>query len=100
VGSGRGSGSGSGASGSGSSGNVPIRQAGQRSETSTPDLGSTSAASGTAGSTSGEDADQVPTVCTNCQTTNTPLWRRDPEGQPLCAFHFHSFLLSGDYMVF
>ncbi|TFY55550.1 hypothetical protein EVJ58_g8173 [Rhodofomes roseus] len=25
-----------------------------------------------------------PTVCTNCQTTNTPLWRRDPEGQPLC----------------
>ena len=24
------------------------------------------------------------TVCTNCQTTNTPLWRRDPEGQPLC----------------
>lgn len=24
------------------------------------------------------------TMCTNCQTTNTPLWRRDPEGQPLC----------------
>ncbi|EJD52636.1 hypothetical protein AURDEDRAFT_158369 [Auricularia subglabra TFB-10046 SS5] len=24
------------------------------------------------------------TVCTNCQTTNTPLWRRDPDGQPLC----------------
>ena len=24
------------------------------------------------------------TICTNCQTTNTPLWRRDPEGQPLC----------------
>ncbi|THH27846.1 hypothetical protein EUX98_g6348 [Antrodiella citrinella] len=32
----------------------------------------------------GEDGDQSPTVCTNCQTTNTPLWRRDPEGQPLC----------------
>ncbi|TCD67442.1 hypothetical protein EIP91_012359 [Steccherinum ochraceum] len=31
-----------------------------------------------------EDGDQPPTVCTNCQTTNTPLWRRDPEGQPLC----------------
>ena len=28
--------------------------------------------------------DQTPTLCTNCQTTNTPLWRRDPEGQPLC----------------
>ena len=26
------------------------------------------------------------TVCTNCQTTNTPLWRRDPEGQPLCKW--------------
>lgn len=25
-----------------------------------------------------------PTMCTNCQTTNTPLWRRDPDGQPLC----------------
>jgi hypothetical protein len=22
--------------------------------------------------------------CTNCETTNTPLWRRDPEGLPLC----------------
>lgn len=31
----------------------------------------------------GEDSGDV-TVCTNCQTTNTPLWRRDPEGQPLC----------------
>ena len=30
--------------------------------------------------TSGEP----PTMCTNCQTTNTPLWRRDPDGQPLC----------------
>jgi len=25
-----------------------------------------------------------PTACSNCHTTNTPLWRRDPEGQPLC----------------
>ncbi|KAJ1679547.1 Sodium- and chloride-dependent GABA transporter 1 [Spiromyces aspiralis] len=23
-------------------------------------------------------------VCSNCQTTKTPLWRRDPEGKPLC----------------
>jgi GATA-binding protein len=30
------------------------------------------------------DASDTPTMCTNCQTTNTPLWRRDPEGQPLC----------------
>jgi GATA-binding protein len=38
-----------------------------------------------------EDGEQPPTVCTNCQTTNTPLWRRDPEGQPLCK----SYLFEG-----
>lgn len=25
-----------------------------------------------------------PTICSNCHTTNTPLWRRDPDGNPLC----------------
>ncbi|CAE6448409.1 unnamed protein product [Rhizoctonia solani] len=30
------------------------------------------------------DDDGTPTICTNCQTTTTPLWRRDPEGNPLC----------------
>ena len=25
-----------------------------------------------------------PTICSNCNTTKTPLWRRNPEGQPLC----------------
>ncbi|WFD49444.1 Sodium- and chloride-dependent GABA transporter 1 [Malassezia furfur] len=29
-------------------------------------------------------ADGTPTVCTNCQTTKTPLWRRDNEGNALC----------------
>ena len=24
------------------------------------------------------------TACSNCRTTNTPLWRRDAEGKPLC----------------
>lgn len=24
------------------------------------------------------------TQCSNCQTTTTPLWRRDPQGNPLC----------------
>ncbi|KAJ2909030.1 Sodium- and chloride-dependent GABA transporter 1, partial [Coemansia aciculifera] len=23
-------------------------------------------------------------ICSNCSTTTTPLWRRDPEGKPLC----------------
>lgn len=26
----------------------------------------------------------APTTCTNCFTQTTPLWRRNPEGQPLC----------------
>jgi len=49
-----------------------------RSSASTPDLAGMDKGGG------GEDGDQTPTLCTNCQTTNTPLWRRDPEGQPLC----------------
>ncbi|GAA6000016.1 hypothetical protein JCM10207_006014 [Rhodosporidiobolus poonsookiae] len=31
-----------------------------------------------------KDPDGSPTKCLNCQTTNTPLWRRDAEGRPLC----------------
>ncbi|KAI0043650.1 hypothetical protein FA95DRAFT_1609196 [Auriscalpium vulgare] len=50
-----------------------------RSSTSTPDL-----ASAGSGANKGGNDDEAPTVCTNCQTTNTPLWRRDPDGQPLC----------------
>ncbi|KAK9468400.1 hypothetical protein V1512DRAFT_259386 [Lipomyces arxii] len=29
-------------------------------------------------------ANGQPTSCTNCHTQTTPLWRRDPDGQPLC----------------
>lgn len=56
----------------------PITQL--RSSTSTPDLISAIGHGGV----KGEDGETTPTICTNCQTTNTPLWRRDPEGQPLC----------------
>ncbi|KAJ7680307.1 hypothetical protein DFH06DRAFT_1162572 [Mycena polygramma] len=52
-----------------------------RSSTSTPDLTDRKPPTNHAG---GSDEGEVPTLCTNCQTTNTPLWRRDPEGQPLC----------------
>lgn len=31
----------------------------------------------------GNSAD-TPTTCTNCFTQTTPLWRRNPDGQPLC----------------
>ena len=51
---------------------------------STPDLTSLVGSGVKGGMTVGEDGSEVPTVCTNCQTINTPLWRRDPEGQPLC----------------
>ncbi|KAH7888837.1 hypothetical protein F5I97DRAFT_1804288 [Phlebopus sp. FC_14] len=57
--------------------------AASRSATSTPDLTTEGSSSATAKGSS-DDGDQAPTSCTNCQTTNTPLWRRDPEGQPLC----------------
>ncbi|KIX10402.1 uncharacterized protein Z518_01484 [Rhinocladiella mackenziei CBS 650.93] len=30
------------------------------------------------------DQNGVPTTCTNCFTQTTPLWRRNPEGHPLC----------------
>jgi GATA-binding protein, other eukaryote len=30
------------------------------------------------------DNDGAPTTCTNCFTQTTPLWRRNPEGHPLC----------------
>lgn len=45
---------------------------------STPDL------PGGSSQANKEDGEGSPTICTNCSTTNTPLWRRDPEGQPLC----------------
>ncbi|GAA5978088.1 hypothetical protein JCM5350_007391 [Sporobolomyces pararoseus] len=31
-----------------------------------------------------DGADDGVTRCLNCSTTNTPLWRRDTEGKPLC----------------
>ena len=30
------------------------------------------------------DNNGAPTTCTNCFTQTTPLWRRNPEGHPLC----------------
>ena len=32
----------------------------------------------------GAENNGAPTTCTNCFTQTTPLWRRNPEGHPLC----------------
>ncbi|KAJ1666726.1 Sodium- and chloride-dependent GABA transporter 1 [Coemansia sp. RSA 1813] len=32
----------------------------------------------------GNNSNGHPLICSNCSTTTTPLWRRDPEGKPLC----------------
>ena len=40
------------------------------------------AAGGAGNNTSTESGG--PTTCTNCFTQTTPLWRRNPDGQPLC----------------
>jgi len=39
---------------------------------------------GTTDNSRSDDKEVPATLCSNCQTTNTPLWRRDAEGQPLC----------------
>ena len=36
------------------------------------------------GGTKNNENNGVPTTCTNCYTQTTPLWRRNPEGHPLC----------------
>ncbi|CED85493.1 GATA-4/5/6 transcription factors [Phaffia rhodozyma] len=56
---------------------------GGNSEGNTPE-GSSSTASASTGGATGGQAGEPPTICSNCHTTNTPLWRRDPDGNPLC----------------
>ncbi|KAK2765059.1 hypothetical protein FQN54_008758 [Arachnomyces sp. PD_36] len=55
------------------------------SPNSPPESGFSSAAPSRPESPSGsKNGDQGVTTCTNCFTQTTPLWRRNPEGQPLC----------------
>lgn len=52
-----------------------------------PESGISSAVPSRPGSPGGSkngDPNAGPTTCTNCFTQTTPLWRRNPEGQPLC----------------
>jgi len=59
----------------------------QSSPNSPPESGFSSAAPSrppTPGGSKPGEQNGVPTTCTNCFTQTTPLWRRNPEGHPLC----------------
>lgn len=59
----------------------------QSSPNSPPRSGFSSVAPSRPGSPGGSKSGEsmgAPTTCTNCCTQTTPLWRRNPEGHPLC----------------
>ncbi|KAH4003556.1 hypothetical protein HBH64_116620 [Parastagonospora nodorum] len=58
----------------------------QSSPNSPPESGFNSAAPSRPQSPGGtkQGEGSAPTTCTNCFTQTTPLWRRNPEGHPLC----------------
>lgn len=59
----------------------------QSSPNSPPESGFNSAAPSrppSPGGTKQGEQGSIPTTCTNCFTQTTPLWRRNPEGHPLC----------------
>lgn len=59
----------------------------QSSPNSPPESGFSSVAPSRPGSPGGSkngESTGAPTTCTNCCTQTTPLWRRNPEGHPLC----------------
>ncbi|KAI9701300.1 MAG: hypothetical protein M1836_001970 [Candelina mexicana] len=64
-----------------------LNQRAQSSPNSPPESSFSSAAPSrpvSPGGSKGGEANGVPTTCTNCYTQTTPLWRRNPEGHPLC----------------
>lgn len=56
----------------------------QSSPNSPHESGFSSVATSRPGSPKPEENNGAPTTCTNCFTQTTPLWRRNPEGNPLC----------------
>lgn len=59
----------------------------QSSPNTPPESGFSSAAPSrpaSPGGTKQGEQGSAPTTCTNCFTQTTPLWRRNPEGHPLC----------------
>ena len=64
-----------------------MQQRPQSSPNSPPQSGFSSVAPSRPGSPGGSkngENNGIPTTCTNCFTQTTPLWRRNPEGHPLC----------------
>ncbi|KAI9748978.1 MAG: hypothetical protein M4579_007053 [Chaenotheca gracillima] len=64
-----------------------MHQNAQSSPNSPPASGFSSAAPSrpnSPGGTKSGEQNGLPTTCTNCYTQTTPLWRRNPDGQPLC----------------
>ena len=64
-----------------------LHQRTQSSPNTPPESGFNSAAPSrpvSPGGTKQPDSGSGPTTCTNCFTQTTPLWRRNPEGHPLC----------------
>lgn len=66
--------------------NQPSHVVSQSTPNTPPESGVNSAAPSRPASPGGSKNEQGnnPTTCTNCFTQTTPLWRRNPEGQPLC----------------
>ena len=64
----------------------PVNARIQSSPSSPPESGFSSVAPSRPSSPGGSRAGETgaPTTCTNCFTQTTPLWRRNPEGHPLC----------------
>lgn len=56
----------------------------QSSPNSPHESGFSSVATSRPGSPKPDENNGAPTTCTNCFTQTTPLWRRNPEGNPLC----------------
>ncbi|KZF20877.1 hypothetical protein L228DRAFT_240606 [Xylona heveae TC161] len=66
---------------------IQQQQQSRSSPNTPPGSGFSSAAPSRPGSPTGSksgDQNGQPTTCTNCLTQTTPLWRRNPEGHPLC----------------